>query len=79
MAMDLNSLESTDRNYNKVGKTRLDAVVSENLVHSQGDAYFRKEIVSLHMLAEKSWSTLSWREWEESDIMGHPINLVDYS
>lgn len=50
--MDLNSLESTDRNCNKVGKTRLDAVVSENLAHSQGDAYFRKEIVSLHMLAE---------------------------
>lgn len=54
MAMDLNSLESTDRNCNKVGKTWLDAAVSENLVHSQGDAYFRKEIVSLHMLAEKS-------------------------
>lgn len=52
MATDLNSSGSTDRNYNKVGKTRLDAVVSKNLVCSQGDAYFGKEIIPLHILAD---------------------------
>ena len=52
MAADLNSSESTDRNCNEVGKTRQDAVVSENLACSQGDVYFGKEIIFLHILGD---------------------------
>lgn len=46
LKIEIDLLVSIDRNRKNMGKTQVDAVVSENPTCAQGDAYFGKEFLS---------------------------------